>query len=151
MKKIELYNKVLPKGVLFHPYLKRLLIMFNWSLILTFLLCTQVYAVSYPQTARVDLNLKSTSLKNALSVLEQRGDIRLLYSEEFLPKKEVSLVSKDMPVLDALSEMLEGTELNYRVFGDGLVVIISPQGVVVQDITVRGKVTDVQGEPLIGV
>lgn len=151
MKKIELYKKVLPKGVLFHPYLKRLLIMFNWSLILTFLLCTQVYAVSYPQTSRVDLNLKSTSLKKALSVLEQRGNIRLLYSEEFLPEKEVSLISKDIPVLDALSEILKDTNLNYRVFGDGLVVIISPQGVIVQDIIVRGKVSDEQGEPLIGV
>lgn len=151
MKKKELYKKVLPKDPLFHPFLKRALIMFNWSLILTFLLCTQVYAVSYPQTARVDLNLKSTSLKKALSVLEQRGDIRLLYSEEFLPKKEVSLVSKDMPVLDALSEILKETNLNYRVFGDGLVVIISPQGVVVQDIVVRGKVNDLNGEPLIGV
>ena len=104
MKKKELYKKVLPKDPLFHPFLKRALIMFNWSLIITFLLCTQVYAVSYPQTTRVDLNLKSTSLKKALSVLEQRGDIRLLYSEEYLPKKEVSLVSKDMPVLDALSD-----------------------------------------------
>src|SRR5690606_40208529 len=111
MKKIELYKKVLPKDVLFHPYLKRVLIMFNWSLILTFLLSTQVYAVSYPQTARVDLNLKSTTLKKALTVLEQRSDIRLLYSEEYLPNKEVSLVSKDMPVLDPLSEILKETNL----------------------------------------
>src|SRR5690606_13321159 len=125
--------------------------MFNCSLILPFLLCTQAYAVSYPQTSRADLNLKSTSLKKALAVLEQRGNIRLLYSEEFLPEKEVSLISKDIPVLDALSEILKDTNLNYRVFGDGLVVIISPQGVIVQDVIVRGKVSDMQGEPLIGV
>src|SRR5690606_9743366 len=47
--------------------------------------------------------------------------------------------------------ILKETNLNYRVFGDGLVAIISPQGVVVQDIIVRGKVSDVKGEPLIGV
>src|SRR5690606_24115495 len=91
------------------------------------------------------------SLKKALSELEKRSDIRLLYSEELLPTTEVSLISKDMPVLDALSEILKETNLNYRVLEDGLVVIVSPNGILIQNITVTGTVTDEQGLSIPGV
>ncbi len=151
MKKKELSKKVLYEVLCVHPISKQILLMFKWSVVFTVLLCTQVYANGYSQHSKVSMDLQSISLKRALTILEQKSDIRLLYSEEFLPKKTVSLKARNMPVLDALSSLLETTDLKYRVFGDGLVVIVSPIGTGLDDIVVKGTVVDLHNNPVAGV
>ncbi len=147
MKKKELYNKVL-----FPEFSnKKLLLMLNWTFILTFLLVLEVSANSYSQNVKVDLDFHDVKFKKAFSILEQKGNIRLLYSEEYLPAgKYITLSVKDTPVMDVLGMMLKDTELKFRVLENGLVVI-SPQNKAIKDIIVRGQVTDSKGETLPGV
>lgn len=147
MKKNELCKKVL-----FPEFSnKKLLLMLNWTIILTFLLVLEVSANSYSQNVKVDLNFNDVKLKRAFSILEQKGNIRLLYSEEYLPAgKYVTLSVKDTPILDVLGMILKDTELGFRVLENGLVVI-SPQNKEIKDIIVRGQVTDAKGETLPGV
>ena len=147
MKKRELYNKVLlPKFST-----KKLLLMLNWTITLTFLLVLEATASSYAQNLKVDLDFQNVKFKRALSIIEQKGNIRLLYSEQNLPKdKTITLSVKDTPVMDALGMILKDTNLGFRVLENGLVVI-SPQKSEVKDIKVSGTITDSKGETLPGV
>ena len=147
MKKRELYNKVLlPKFST-----KKLLLMLNWTITLTFLLVLEASASSYAQNLKVDLDFQNVKFKRALSIIEQKGNIRLLYSEQNLPKdKTITLSVKDTPVMDALGMILKDTNLGFRVLENGLVVI-SPQKSEVKDIKVSGTITDSKGETLPGV
>ncbi len=125
--------------------------MFKWGFAFTVLLCTQVYANGFSQRSKIDLDLERVTLKKALTVLEQKSDVRLMYSEDILPNVSVSLKGKNVLVLDALRQLLQNTNLSFREFRDGLVVIISPERVRIADIIIRGKVRDQDGAPLAGV
>lgn len=130
---------------------KKFFLMLNWVFIFTSVFCLRVSANAYSQYTRVNLNIQSVKLEKALSILEQKGNIRLLYSKENLSSKEVSIEGNNIPVLEALEKILKGTHLNYRVCENGLVVIIARNGVQMKDIIVKGKVTDVKNEHLPGV
>ena len=147
MKKRELYNKVLLPDF----STKTLLLMLNWTITLTFLLVLEVSANSYSQNVKVNLDFQNVKFKRALTILEQKGNIRLLYSEENLPAdKFITLSVKDTPVMDVLGMILKDTELKFRELENGLVVI-SPQNNELKDIVVKGQVTDSKGETLPGV
>lgn len=147
MKKRGLYNKVL-----FPEFSnKKLVLMLNWTIILTFLLVLEVSANSYSQNVKVDLDFQNVKFKRAFSILEQKGNIRLLYSEENLPEgKYITLSVKDTPIMDILGMILKDTNLKFNMLDNGLVVI-SPQNIEIKDIVVRGQVTDTKGETLPGV
>lgn len=147
MKKKELCDKVL------FPLIsqKKLLLMFNWTIIFTFLIVLKVSANGYSQNVRVDVDIRDVKFKKAFSILEQKGNIRLLYSEENLPEgKYVTVNVKDTPIMDVLGMILKDTDLKYKIMENGLVVI-SPQSKEIQDIVIRGQITDAKGETLPGV
>lgn len=133
-------------------YCRKPLLMSTFSFLLLFILSIQVSANGFSQGAKVTVNLQQVKLKKAFSILEQKGKIRILYSEESLPRdKEVSLNVKDMPILQALQLLLKGTLLECQELKDGLVVIKpSPVKAIPFEI-VRGTVTDNEGKPISGV
>lgn len=119
--------------------------MLNWSFVFSFLLCIQVSAATYSQNTKVDLDLRKVKLKEALTILGQKGNFRLLYSEEDLPAgKSITLVEKDILVSDALDIFLKGTGLKFQSLEDNLVVIRS-KNAGAADILVKGTVTDAKG------
>ena len=125
--------------------------MLNWIFVLSFLFCFQVSASSYSQNKKIDLNLQRIKLKDALVILERKGNFRLLYSEEDLPPdKDITLMQKDILVFDALSFLLKGTNLKFQSMEDDLIVI-RPKNRAVADIVVRGIVTDEKGGGIPGV
>lgn len=126
--------------------------MFNWTFFLMFIFCLNVSADGFSQHTRVTVDIRAMNLKKAFSVLEQKGDIRILYSEANLPPgKEVSLSVKDMPVLDALQVLLQETHLKYQVLEGGLVVIMSKSNEAIKDAVIQGTVLNSQGGPVQGV
>ena len=119
--------------------------MLNWSFVFSFLLCIQVSAATYSQNTKVNLDLRKVKLKDALAILGQKGNFRLLYSEEDLPAgKSVTLIEKDILVSDALTIFLKGTGLKFQSLEDNLVVIRS-KNADAADILVKGTVTDAKG------
>jgi len=131
---------------------KKFILMFNWTFILTFVLCVNATANGFSQENKISVDVQGIKLKKAFSLLEEKGNIRILYSEEDLPKGHVvSLQVKETPVLDVLQLLLKDTYLKYQVLKDGLVIIVSPQMDIIADPSVKGVVTDEQGNPLAGV
>lgn len=124
--------------------------MLNWTIIFTLILCIKVSANGYSQN-NVSIDAKGIKIKHAFSLLEDKGKIRLLYSEEFEGLNDkVSISVDNTPVLDVLKMVLKDTGLKYRLFDDGLVVIVSDQKER-KDIVVKGKVTDVNNVGMAGV
>lgn len=125
--------------------------MLNWSFVLSFLLCLQVSASTYSQYTKVDLDLKKVKLKDALSILQKKGNFRLLYSEADLPfNKKITLVENEILVLDALKIFLEGTGLKFQTLENQLVVI-RIQDSQMAEVVVKGTVTDATGGGVPGV
>ncbi|MBB6498703.1 SusC/RagA family TonB-linked outer membrane protein [Pedobacter cryoconitis] len=122
--------------------------MLNWIFVLSFILCTQVSASSYSQNKKIDLDLRKVKLKEALSVLENKGNFRLLYSEEDLPlDKSITLTQKGIFVYDALNILVKGTGMKIQVMNDNLVVIRPEKAFIL----VKGTVTDDKGLGIPGV
>ncbi|WP_449435383.1 hypothetical protein [Pedobacter steynii] len=124
--------------------------MLNWIFVSSFLLCLQVSASTYSQGTKVDLELHRVKLKEALNVLEKKGNIRLLYSEDDLSgSKDVTLIKNQIFVSDALMLLLKNTNLEFQELEDNLVVI-RQKNIWAADILVKGLVTDANGAGIPG-
>lgn len=144
-------KKILNGRVFFITVNRSFLLMLNWTFVLTFLFCLKVSANSFSQNVKVSLDLKETTLKKALSVLEKKGETRFLYSEDLLPTgKIVTLQVKDLNFHDALTLLLKETNLVFKETEAGLYVI-APKDAPLQEVTVKGIVTDENGQPMPGV
>lgn len=144
MKKMGLCNRVL---CIQFP-IKKIILMLNWTFALSFLMCLQVSAATYSQGKKVDLHLRESSLKEALIILEKKGELRLLYSEDDLSSyKGITLSEKNISVEDALTILLKNTGLKYESHENNLIVI-RPRNA---DIIVKGQVTDAKGMGIPGV
>lgn len=79
---------------------QRLLLMFKWAFFFIFALCLKVSAKGYSQNNKISLDVKNMEFRKVLSLLQHKGKIHLLYSNELLPAgKEISLTVKDEGVL----------------------------------------------------
>lgn len=103
---------------------------------------------------RVTLNLKNANLEQIIEALKSQTKRRFLYQEEKLagkPKQNVQI--KDQLLPEVLKVVLRNTGLTWQVLDD--VVIIKDESqktdTRVKSVTYRGKVVDVDGEPLPGV
>src|SRR5690606_27690665 len=139
MKKEELCKQVLCTH--FFTQFKRFIFLLNHVVLLTLILTLNVTAKSYSQGEKIDLAVEDVKLKTVFPILEERGKIRLMYSEEGgALEKIVTIEVKNTPVLTVLDMLLTNTNLEYRALDDNLVIVRNKAGQ--QDITVRGVVRD---------
>src|SRR5690606_10713725 len=96
-------------------------------------------------------SIHGVALKEVLPMLEQKGKIRLMYSEEGKGLENlISIDVRDTPVLDVLAQLLENSGLQYRELKSGLFVILGEEDAALQN-PVKGSVRDGDGQPLAGV
>lgn len=146
-------KKELSKRVLYHHFfvqLKPIFARLNYTVLLTLMLTLNVAAKTYSQGEKIDLVVQDAKLKTVFPLLEQKGKIRLMYSEDSRAlDKLVSIKVRNTPVLEVLEMLLANTSLEYRALDNNLVVVRNK--VVQQDITINGRVTSAGGQPLSGV
>jgi len=148
MKSKELNQKVFYMHFFVRFLAKRGLFSFKYMFLLfiTFSASAEIYAVS----EKIDLTARNVKLKTLFPVLEQRGKIRLMYSEESaMLDKLVSIDVSNMPVLEVLDMLFSHTDLEYKKLENDLVVIRKKSEQ--PSIEVKGKVSDELGQPLTGV
>lgn len=149
MKKNELFKKVL--FAILCP--NNFILMLNWTFILTFLICIKVSANSYSQNVKINLDLKNVPLKEAFSVLEKKGNIRILFIEEDIPNTLITIKAENTPVIDVLDKIIKVANLKYSVHENGLITV-TPLTLQIDEsanILVRGQVTDSKDVTLPGV
>ena len=132
-------------------YWKKMFFMTKLMSIFTFVWCLSASAAVYSQQ-KVNLELQTASLSEVLVKITEQTGVKILYNENLL--KNVSCENvflKNTPVDLALSEVLRGTGFTY-VLEVGVYVIKPDENKDKQKAKlVRGRVIDVQNNPLPGV
>ena len=123
--------------------------------ITTFLLLVCVFCTfaenTHSQKAMVSINKKNVQLETVLNEIEHQTDYLFIYNNQVNVNKKVSLKAKNQPVSKVLEELLADSGITYSVEGNHIVLgkqtmAAAPQ----QSSTIRGKVIDTNGDPVIG-
>ena len=104
----------------------------------------------YSQEQEITLKENSLSLEKLFQQIEKMTDYHFLYRTEGTLdlSKKVDINAQGSKVREVLNKVLYNTDLEYKLVGDKLIVIAS---VSQQKQRVTGKVTDQNGEGLVGV
>ncbi len=104
-----------------------------------------VHAEGYSQ--RVNLNLKTGSLTEFLTEIENQSDYIFFYKDNLVSNRKVeNLIIKDQELLNVLTKVLDRQNLNYEI--SGRQITLKAKKKVVQNREIRGTVRDGQGVPL---
>ncbi|MDX1285886.1 MAG: SusC/RagA family TonB-linked outer membrane protein, partial [Draconibacterium sp.] len=130
--------------------LLKLLIAMKFTLLLFLLTTVQVFGTVYSQSTKLNVQLQNATLVEILDKIEDQSQFKFLYNNDLLENKNHGTVEfKDKSVEEILNVLLEGTTNKYSVLENNLIVI-SSERIADQQGTIQGKVTDENGEPLIG-
>ncbi len=109
-------------------------------------------AGTYSQTARVSLNLKQTSVKQALKEIERSSEFYFLYNNELVDvERTVDVVAVNKPIENILENIFEGQDVNYAVYDRQ--IVISPKSMTIQQAQqkkITGVVKDERGQAIPG-
>lgn len=123
------------------------------KLTMALLLLTSLQVTAYEGKSqdKVSVDFRNTQLTRALKEVERKSDYRFVFSNLVLNEAvKITMDAKNVPVMDLLSQMLNGTGLVFDKLENNLVVIKKDE-TFLGEITVKGKVTDRTGLPLPGV
>jgi TonB-dependent starch-binding outer membrane protein SusC len=140
------------------PEMKKL---FKIMRLTCFLLLVSVMSVlagkTYSQTKLLNLNMDNATVKEVLMEIEKQSEFRFMYSGKFIDvSREVSVNVKNQKIESVLNLLFAKTDVGYKI-KDRFIVLTTPESIdygveaVFQQLTVSGKVTDSDGQPLPGV
>ncbi len=116
----------------------------------------EVSASSYSQNTKLSLNAQNLTIEQILARIEDQTQFSFFYNlNEVDLTKTVSVNIKDRTIKEVLDQIMENTGLSYTI-NDKLIVIHKEQKTQSFDFsfqqqkTIRGKVTNEQGEPIPG-
>jgi len=123
--------------------------------LLTFM---QVLAIdSYSQKTKLSLDMKNATVEDVLKQIEGQSEFFFLFSPKIVDvTRKVNIKLEGNKIDDALTQLFNGTEIDYLVIDRQIVLSTHEQMVpfittIQQEITITGKVTDEDGNPLPGV
>lgn len=125
------------------------------TVFLLLVLILPVSASVYSQQAKINLKLDNASLEEVFRAIREQSHFDFFYKTDQIPStKKVSVDYRNAQVEAVLSKVLEGTNLGFYVLDQD--IVISPRKIqdevqAQQASEVKGKVTDVNGNPLPGV
>lgn len=115
-----------------------------------FILQTAVFAQS---NIRITIKNAEITLQKALSEVERQSKLSVAYNQSQLSdKRQLSLNIVDQPLETALKIILKGTGFSYKLTDKYIMIVPEKKEINSQTTkTVKGKIVDEKGEPLIGV
>ena len=124
------------------------------TLVAGILLCVNFWSMASGQEKKVSLDVKDKALREVLALIREQVDARFIYSEVEIQKaKPVTAKFEGLSLDEALKRVLEGQPFTHEIQGD--IVVIKPvrqpkADKPVEKRTVKGKVTDENGQPVPG-
>ena len=115
-----------------------------------FILQTAVFAQS---NIRITIKNAEITLQNALIEVEKQSKLSVAYNQSQLSdKRQLSLNIVNQPLEAALKTILKGTGFSYKLTDKYIMIVPEKKETNSQTTkTVKGKIVDEKGEPLIGV
>lgn len=138
--------------------IKQLLRTMKITLILLLFVTFQAYcADSYSQNAKVSIPNAQLKVGQVLAQIESQTEYLFVYNKKSVDVRRTVKVNADnKSVAEVLDDMFEGTNIKYVMEGKNIVLtkngekIENVPSVQQENNTVKGVVTDVKGEPIIG-
>ncbi|WP_294592428.1 TonB-dependent receptor [uncultured Bacteroides sp.] len=154
MRKISLMGLFCPKSL----EIKQLLRTMKITLILLLFVTFQAYcADSYSQNAKVSIPNAQLKVGQVLAQIESQTEYLFVYNKKSVDvRRTVNVNADNKSVAEVLDDMFEGTNIKYVMEGKNIVLtkngekIENVPSVQQENNTVKGVVTDVKGEPIIG-
>ena len=113
---------------------------------------------SYSQTTKLSLDLKNSTVKEALGAIENQSEFFFLYSEKIIDVNRNVNIEVDRSTIEKiLDKIFEGTTVNYTVKGRQIVLttpeanLFDTSSATQQQKSVSGKITDSSGASIPGV
>ena len=122
------------------------------TIALTIFCLMQVSATVYTQTNQFTLNVKNKQILDVLKEIENQSDYRFFYQDEQIDvgrKVTVNMNNRNFEYV--IRELFSIQNVVYKIFDNGVVLLTVNRIEKNQEITIKGKVTDVSGSPLPGV
>ena len=158
MEKNDMMHSPFLRGVLKWCIMIKLL----WIVIVASVL--QVSAgtnLTYSQTARLNLKLNNVDLEQVIWSIKNQTEFNFFYStDEVRNVKDLNVNMANVTAQEVLDQCLKGTNLTYEIVHKAVIIkenelqkatFLKEQEAMQQNSSVKGKVTDVAGQPLPGV
>lgn len=137
------------------------LIAMKLTILFTLLGIIEASASAYSQIGRVSLSMENATIIEVLNHLEKITDYHFIYSLDLVAKKQqISIHAAREPLKEVLKKVLTSNGVGYEVMDNNLIVVtparndtaseIKTPGIV-QQMQLRGTVTDNNGNALVGV
>lgn len=111
---------------------------------------------SYSQTAKLTISLHDATVKEILTQIEDQSEFYFLYNSKLINvNRKTDIEVENEKIGDVLTSLFYNTDVNYVVFNRQIILsqkdyIASLKEETAQSSTVTGKVTDENGDPVIG-
>lgn len=103
-------------------------------------------------TKRISLSLKGETLMNALKVIESKADIKFIYSKQVVDLNQlISIEANQASLQEIFDRLLNTNNIEYSVIENRIVLAQNSKRLSLQDIDVKGTVTDGKGQVIPGV
>ena len=129
----------------------RIMKLTTFLLLFTFL---QVSAAIYSQDTLLTIHLNKTTLKDVLYEIESQTDYTFMYNDTKIDVNQyVDVDFKDKTIVQVLDELLDNTEVNYKIIKNQIILTSSKEETNLQQIkkNISGTVMDQTGNPIPGV
>jgi len=158
-------NKSMKKKLLDHalgisfPGAAKILLKMKLTLcIILFSFLGAIASETYSQTAKITLNLKNSTVRDALGAIEDQSEFFFLYSEKIIDvNRNVNIEAQGSTIEKILDKVFTGTNVNYTVKGRQIVLTTPETSSLFGEFSaqqqkpVSGKVTDSSGASFPGV
>lgn len=134
--------------------MKKILLVMKLSVFILLFSIASVSASVYSQSSKLNINVKNTSINDILVAIENQSEFRFAFSSEYIDlDRKVSVNFEDQSLEKILENIFEDTDIGYTIKGRHIILQNEKQGINEQQVkkTVKGKVTDEEGESLPGV
>ena len=104
------------------------------------------------QSPDLTIKIKNENIEEAIKIISQKTGYRFIYSDDLMPAdKYVSINAKNKPLTNILDQLFAGTDLQFNILNNQVVVITKTHPAKSINFPVTGTVTDEGGSPLAGV
>lgn len=128
-----------------HQFMARFILLF-----FTICIAPSLVMGGQAQTAQINLYLNNASIEEALNQIEKQSEYRFLYNKEQVNVgHRISVNAKQKNIDEVLQNIFHTSDIAYSISGHQI-VLNKKQAIKQQERTVRGVITDPQGEAIIG-
>jgi TonB-linked SusC/RagA family outer membrane protein len=134
--------------------LKKTLLVMKLTAVFILTLLFQVNASVYSQNTKFSGDYRGKSIRQVFTTIENESRFRFFFNDDLIDiDQKVDFIVKDDNVEAILKRLFDGTDIQYKILDNGLIVVTSSprQPSRQQKEEVSGKVTDKSGAPLPGV